>query len=71
MQKKTIRVPVFCPTCAAEHLSSLSAAATAAALLNGQPLRLRCRCRAQWIATEAEREQLREYLAALGSIAAA
>jgi hypothetical protein len=71
MQEPTIRVPVFCPACAAESLSSLSTAAAAAALLSGGPLRLQCRCRARWIATEAEREQIREYLAALGAIAAA
>jgi hypothetical protein len=71
MQEPTIRVPVSCPACAAEHLSSLSTAATAAALLSGEHLQLQCRCRARWIATEAEREQVREYLAALDTMAEA
>jgi hypothetical protein len=72
MEEPTIRVPVNCPACAQEHLCRLSIAAAAAALLSGDRLRLMCRrCHANWIATDNEREQIREYLTALDSIAAA
>jgi hypothetical protein len=71
MKEPTIRVPVTCPACAQEHLCSLSTAATAAALLSGDRLRLSCGCHARWIATDNERVQIREYLAAFGSITAA
>ena len=65
MNEPTIKVPVCCPVCAQEHLCDLATAAVAAALLNGDCIRLACRCRAQWVATDVERAQIRQYLAAL------
>jgi hypothetical protein len=65
MNEPTIRVPLRCPSCAQEQLNTLSTASAAAALLNGECIRLACRCRAEWLATDIEREQIRQYLAAL------
>jgi hypothetical protein len=65
MNEPTIKVPVCCPVCAQEHLSALSTATVAGALLNGDCIRLACRCRARWVATDVERAQIRQYLAAL------
>jgi hypothetical protein len=65
MNEPTIRVPVCCPVCAQEHLCALSTATAAAGLLNGDCIRLACRCRVQWVATDVERVQIRQYLAAL------
>jgi hypothetical protein len=65
MEDDIFHVPVNCPTCAEERLCSLSTAITAKTLLKGLELVLKCPCRARWIATATEREQLREYLGAL------
>lgn len=39
--------------------------AAAAGLLNGDCIRLACRCNAQWVATDVERAQIRQYLQVL------
>ena len=65
MNEPTIRVSVSCPICTEEHIYALSTATAAAALLNGDDLRLMCGCQAQWVATDIERAQMREYLGAL------
>ena len=65
MNEPTIKVPVCCPVCAQEQLCALSTAAAAAGLLNGDCIRLACRCNAQWVATDVERAQIRQYLQVL------
>jgi hypothetical protein len=65
MKEPTIRVPVCCPICAEEQLCALSTATAAAALLNGDRLHLLCHCQTQWVATDVERAQIREYLGVL------
>jgi hypothetical protein len=65
MNEPTIQVPVCCPSCAQERLCALPMATAAAALLSGDCLELMCRCRTQWPASDIERVQIREYLAAL------
>jgi hypothetical protein len=67
MNEPTIRVPVNCPECAQEHLFDLATATAAAALLRNDCLKLQCPCQMLWVATDIERVQIREYLAAFGS----
>ena len=58
-----LRFPTVCPRCSKEALSELPLAVITAALTNGHKLRLRAGCchEVTWYASEAEREQLREY----------
>jgi hypothetical protein len=68
-------MPVTCPECGMESLSTLAVAAAAHALLAGEPVLLRSGCHNySWEAGPLEREQLREYLGFIplgGSIAPA
>ena len=59
----TLRFPTVCPHCSKEALSELPLAVIAAALTKGDKLLLRAGCcrEVTWYASEAEREQLREY----------
>jgi hypothetical protein len=64
----TLRFPIVCPRCSEESLSALPLSVIAEALTNGSRLGLRARCcDVTWDATEAEREQLREYWLSLSS----
>jgi hypothetical protein len=58
-----LRFPTVCPQCSKESLSALPLSVITAALTNGSKLRLRAGCcyAVTWDATEAEREQIREY----------
>jgi hypothetical protein len=58
-------VPVTCPNCGADNLQVVAPWHTAAALTKGLPLPLECPCGAVWLACEAAREQIRDYLATL------
>lgn len=70
MEEPTIKVPVICPSCTKESLHPMPIAATAAALLNRECLKLKCcTCLTEWYATESERAQIREYLAVLNPAA--
>jgi hypothetical protein len=64
-----LRFPAVCPRCSTESLSSLPLSEVVAALTNGGKLRLRAGCcfEVTWNATEAEREQIREYWLSLSS----
>jgi len=64
-----LRFPTVCPRCSKESLSALPLSVITAALTNGKKLRLRAECcyEVTWYATEAEREQLREYWLSLES----
>jgi hypothetical protein len=65
MIEPEVLMPVNCPQCGTESLCRLSVSAAADALIAGNPLPLRSGCHAQvWMASLAEREQLREYLGA-------
>jgi len=58
-------VPVSCPECGRECLCELGVSTVADALIAGRPIQLRSNCHSRaWQADLAEREQLREYLAA-------
>jgi hypothetical protein len=65
MEQPMIMVPVTCPLCAKEQLCALPIADTAEALLSGGVLPLSSECHGQWIATKAQREQIRAHLAGL------
>ena len=58
-----LRFPTICPRCSKESLSALPLSVVVKALTNGSNLRLRAECcfEVTWDATEAEREQIREY----------
>jgi hypothetical protein len=58
-----LRFPTVCPRCSKESLSALPLSVITDALTNCKKLRLRAECcyEVTWYATEAEREQLREY----------
>jgi hypothetical protein len=66
MPEPILAVPVTCPHCALESLAEVPIALIANALLSGKAIRLYSRCHNHyWTATFAEREQLRQSLAAL------
>ena len=58
-----LRFPTVCPRCSKEALSELPLSVVAAALTSDSYLRLRAGCcpEVTWVATEPEREQIREY----------
>jgi hypothetical protein len=61
-----MKFPVVCPECARENIGEFQIAVVATALITGKNLRLYSECHdLYWTATKVEREQLREYLAAL------
>jgi hypothetical protein len=61
-----MKFPVICPECARENIGEFQIAVVATALITGKNLRLYSACHdLYWTATKVEREQLREYLAAL------
>jgi hypothetical protein len=63
MDEPAVRFPVVCPQCGTESLAEFPVAFIAAALLVDSPLQLFAPCHPQpWIASEWEREQIREYL---------
>lgn len=71
MLTTSVRFPVVCPECGGEALAAFPAADLCAALLVHAPLPLRAPCHGRtWNANNTEREQIREYLAALGPAAA-
>jgi hypothetical protein len=66
MDNTLLRIPIVCPDCARELLTSLPAASVAEALASGDSIRLFSQCHDQvWQASSLEREQLREYLEAV------
>ena len=66
MPEPILKITVTCPHCALESLAEVPIALIANALLIGKPIRLYSSCHNQyWTATFAEREQLRQSLAAL------
>jgi hypothetical protein len=64
-----LRFPTVCPRCSTESVSALPLSVITDALKNGSKLRLRAECcyGVTWDATEAEREQIREYWLSLMS----
>jgi hypothetical protein len=65
MPEPILTIPVTCPHCALESLAEIPIALIANALLIGKAIRLYSRCHDHyWTATFAEREQLRQSLAA-------
>ena len=64
-----LRFPTVCPRCSKESLSAVPLPEVVAALINGSKLRLRAGCcfEVTWIASEPEREQIREYWLSLSS----
>jgi hypothetical protein len=57
-----LRFPIVCPRCSRESLSEFPLEVIAAALAEGDTLRLRAECHAvSWDASEIEREQILEY----------
>jgi hypothetical protein len=61
-----MKFPVVCPECARESIGEFQIAVIATALITGKTLRLYSACHdVYWTATSVEREQLREYLAAI------
>jgi hypothetical protein len=61
-----MKFPVICPECARESIGEFQIAVIATALITGKTLRLYSACHdVYWTATSVEREQLREYLAAI------
>jgi hypothetical protein len=70
MQGPLLRFPATCPECALESLVQLPVAVVADQLRTGRNIRLYARCHDKyWTATFLEREQLREYLAAVNAAA--
>lgn len=68
MSEPILKVPVTCPHCAMESVSSVPIALIANALLTGKAIRLHSACHDQyWTATFAERQQLRRSLAILNT----
>jgi hypothetical protein len=67
MEDSLLRIPVVCPECGEELLTEFPAAVVAEALNRGDTIRLHASCdRRVWQASNLEREQLREYLEAVG-----
>jgi len=63
MREPELMMPVTCPECGIESLTTLAVAAAAHALLAGEPIFLGSGCHSHsWEAGPLEREQLREYL---------
>jgi hypothetical protein len=68
MDNSLIRFPVKCPCCDQESLLARGLHTIAVALATGRRLILTSNCvyhRAMWVANEIERNQIREYAAAL------
>lgn len=66
MREPSIKIPVICPECAQETIGEFQVAVIATALITGKNLRLYSACHdVYWTATHVEREQLRQYLAAV------
>jgi hypothetical protein len=66
MREPSMKFPVICPECARESIGEFQIAVIATALITGKNLRLYSACHdVYWTATSVEREQLREYLAAI------
>jgi hypothetical protein len=66
MREPLIRLPVVCPQCGAELLTEFPVALLAESLIEKDGVRLHASChQVSWTANETEREQIREYLAAL------
>jgi hypothetical protein len=66
MREPSMKFPVICPECARESIGEFQIAVVATALITGKSLRLYSACHdVYWTATSVEREQLREYLAAI------
>jgi hypothetical protein len=66
MREPSMKFPVICPECARESIGEFQIAVIATALITGKSLRLYSACHdVYWTATPVEREQLREYLAAI------
>jgi hypothetical protein len=66
MREPSMKFPVICPECARESIGEFQIAVIATALMTGKSLRLYSDCHdIYWTATRVEREQLREYLAAI------
>jgi hypothetical protein len=65
MEVTLLRVPVVCPECENEVLAEFPIAPIAKALTYGRSIRLIAPCHDKaWVASELEREQLRQYLEA-------
>ena len=66
MDESRVRFPVVCPECRKEMLSSFRIADLMPALLNGRKIALHASCHGRtWIASDAELEQIRQYLGAV------
>jgi hypothetical protein len=66
MQELIIRFPVTCPKCGEERLTDLPLQEVADALIRDEAICLVATCHEViWDASDVEREQIREYLAAL------
>jgi hypothetical protein len=66
MREPSMKFPVICPECARESIGEFQIAVIATALITGKSLRLYAACHdVYWTAASVEREQLREYLAAI------
>jgi len=66
VREPSLKFPVICPECARETVGEFQIAVIATALITGKPLRLYSACHdLYWTATHVEREQMREYLAAI------
>jgi hypothetical protein len=66
MREPLIRLPVVCPQCGGELLTEFSVALLAESLVEKDSVRLHASChQISWTASETEREQIREYLAAV------
>ncbi len=64
MNIPVIRVPVTCPACSGESLAGLSVDTVLQSLANDRPLKLYAACDRHavvWVASEIERNQIREY----------
>jgi hypothetical protein len=65
MREPLIRLPVMCPQCGGELLTEFSVALLAESLLEKNSVELHASChQISWTASETERQQIREYLAA-------
>jgi hypothetical protein len=69
MAPASIRFPVVCPICGSEALAVFSVADLCAALLTNEEMPLQSHCHGRtWNADAREREQIRQYLAAVESL---
>ena len=65
-EQPTLRFPVVCPECGAEHLAALPLEVVVRRLYEGTHIRLHAPChRIGWNASPWEIEQIRDYVAAL------